>query len=752
MLSLLLELSDQPTFKSRLEHLDALRPAEQLPSEPLRWEDIAAEDGWAHDADLWKTASYSYSDDSADDDDDGHGDDGADSAAESDATTLPGEVPRAGRLARDLIIRPEDPSALAAVQEAQAWRRRPPPPDATRKARKVAVPEPQVVRDVLFMLQGLDSTIFGGKDGQPSADFQLLNLAWETYRSSIGAFADYGRRLGVLRDFAARPQRVPHLQALQDCISRRLDGLDAALSRMQSHLAAPEGEIVASLMAIRGELLPRLEPLFALSGILSQVQHDSSRADTFGHLELMFDETNLAQLTGRTDTYHFLASVFIECFNVYIRPIRQWMDEGKLLPGNELFFITEPASDVSMRDTWQGRFELRTAADGSLDAPRFLRAAVGNMYNAGKNIVVLGLLGRQGSAAARGVPAEEPPLDYAAICPPGLELAPFSDLFGAAFERWIQSKYRKTSETLKKALVDDWRLPYWLDSLRALYLMSDGSAAASFCESLFGGMDAGAADWSDRYGLTAAASEAFASHVDINRLSVSVDAAGQPPWTAEQARDSVQTALPRVKISYKLPWPVQMIVTRESMGHYQSLFTLLLQIKRALHALHRPGVAGRHGQRRGEHALFYSARNKLLWFCNTLLSYLATLVLEPLSREMRRRLDAADDVDAMIAAHARATKQMVDEACLGSRLGPLRQGMLDVLDLALRLEQGREAGAAAAARYGDVLRGIEADLERHVRFVASGLRSVARASSHALSAKWDTLADMLQAGERGRAF
>ncbi|POR37677.1 Spindle pole body component [Tolypocladium paradoxum] len=740
ILLLLLELSDQPTFKTKLSDLDELGQEEEEAGAALRWEDIAREDGWDQDANLWNTVSYS--DDSADEELEER------SADESEATSTSGDGLSAGRSAEEFIIHPEDRSALDSVLKAQEWRRQSPPEDPSGHIRKIAVSEAQVVREVLFMLQGLDCTLFE-HGGSAVPAFQLANMAWETHRALMSTFGEFGRQLGILRRFASQPQRVPHLQALQDCISKHVRRLDCKLSEIQSRLASPKDEVVVSLMAMRGELLPWLEPLFALSNIIAQVQ-EAPDLDTFHYLELMFDETSMAQLTGRLDTCEFLARIFVECFNIYLRPIRHWMDEGKLLPGNELFFVSEEFGNVSLSNTWQGRFKLRKTTDGRLHAPKFLQPAVSKIYNAGKNIVVLRLLGSHVTTLRRVY--DEPPLDYDTICPRGCELAPFADLFGAAFDQWVQSKYRKTSTTLKNALFGDWGLNSALDALQTLYLMSDGSAVASFSGGLFAKLDAMKPGWHDRYGLMAAGHEAFASLVDASRLSISVDAAGER-LPASQARASVKTALPAVKINYRLQWPVQMIVTDESMAHYQSVFTLLLQIKRATHTLHKAKILQNYWTDHDnwdERALFYASRSRLLWFCTTIQTYLATLVLEPVGRQMRRDLQAAEDVDAMIAVHANAMKQMVDQACLGSRLAPIREGILDMLDLAIRLEHGRTRASGVDGEGGESYLGtlgeIKADFDRHLRFICGGLRSVARASGNAQSAKWDILADMLQAG------
>src|SRR5207247_685054 len=128
-----------------------------------------------------------------------------------------------------------------------------------------------------------------------------------------------------------------------------------------------------------------------------------------------------------------------------------------------------------------------------------------------------------------------------------------------------------------------------------------------------------------------------------------------------------------------------------------------------------------------EHALYYSLRSKLLWFCDSFDAYLTSLVLAPGVTKMRADLRKAADVDAMIAVHSRFLKEMIDEACLGSRLDPIRECILDLPDM-------------------DILRGIQADFGRHLRFIAGGLRGVARASSDTAAGKWEMLAERLEMG------
>ncbi|UKZ83555.1 hypothetical protein TrVFT333_011364 [Trichoderma virens FT-333] len=692
ILALLLGLSDQPTFKTKLSDLDVVRQREEEQAETFSWEDIAREDGWAEDEGLWQSIDYGLD-----------SDDEVIEEAPDEETLI--DVPvyhtydedlslhKKGRTATDCIIQPEDTELLKALQAAQQWRTEVPQKDDIGTVQKISIPETHIVREILSMLQGLKTSLFNENTGLPEPNFHMQHIAWETYKSVIHNIAESGWRILLLRRFVSHPQAIPHLQAFQDCIAKRLRDFDTKLSQIEARFAAPTSEVMFTLLSVHGEISPWLQPLLVLSNIIAQIQ-ETSRSDTFRYLELLYDETTLAQLKDDMSTYKFLAQIFLDCFQVYIRPIRHWMDEGRISSENEIFFIFESPTKVPMSNIWQDRFKLRQTAEGTLHAPKFLKPAAHQIYNAGKNIVVLRLLGQYELGSS--FPVEEPSLDFEHVCPEGLGLATFPDLFGAAFNRWIQSKYRKTSTTLKDTLFEMCELSSSLDALQALYLMSDGFAAASFTDHLFDKLENLNPVWYDRFALAGTAQDAFMPLVDISRLSVSVSVQGTR-MTVTDARGSIRAALPHLKIDYRLAWPVQIVVSEESMRNYQSIFTLLLQLRRAIHVLHKPKLLDNYttdNENWDERVLFYAARRNLLWFCTTLQSYLATLVLEPNERGMRRELMAAEDVDSMISVHATYLEQMIEQACLGNKMALIRERMLDILDLALKLELAREGKAA----------------------------------------------------------
>lgn len=266
ILALLLELSDQPLYKTRLSDVDGLRPDQLKPADQLRWEDIAKEDGWDDDPRLWKT--YRYRGDTSDDDI---------SITESEASKPPstqdsGDGVNVGLTAEDHIIRPDNVDLLNAICEAQQWRTAKPTADAAGNARKIAVHELNFIREVVFMLQGLNTTMFDSKC-QPLPSFQTAHLAWDTHRAVINAFSESGRQLRILRRFTEGYQEATHAEAFQDCVSKRLHDLDTKLSDIQQRLAAPTKQEIVSLVSLKSELTPWLEPLHVLSHIQRRSCH-----------------------------------------------------------------------------------------------------------------------------------------------------------------------------------------------------------------------------------------------------------------------------------------------------------------------------------------------------------------------------------------------------------------------------------------------------------------------------------------------
>ncbi|KAI0124270.1 Spc97/Spc98 family protein [Xylariales sp. AK1849] len=785
-LHFLLELSEQPVQKSRLEDLDFLRGPDNDPGPQLKWEDIAKEDDWADDRELWKKVDFE--DNSSDEE---HVNDPSDASVKSEETSLSSiEAQYRGR-PTDLIVESQGDNALKQVYDRQSWRSHS-SNDAKKKPETVAVSEVQAVREVLFMLSGLENDLFSSHC-EPSPKYRLQHASWESFRALSNSFSQVGRNLSILRNFTKKPQQVPLLQVFRDAVEKGLRNFNAEVAAVERRFVDIKKDTVVSLLQVLEDIKPHSQRLASLSDVVRQLEREKY-PHPFRYLELLFNSAGIAQLEGDDQIYDFLGTVFFECFQVYLRPIRLWMKDGELLDGDRTFFISDSKSHLHLSQVWQSQFKLRKTPDGVLHAPSFLQPAVSKIFTTGKSVVILKHLGKHNTLEDH---IAEPSLDFQTLSARGSgSFAPFSEVFNAGFESWMQSKHHAASATLRRALFESCNLWSILSNLQHVYLMVDGSRADAFAHALFNNLDLLNPRWHDRFLLTQVCHDAFG--MDSHRITV-VAVEEQVHDDIVTARKSVRKCLPAVRVRYRMPWPVRIILSEESIAHYQAIFTLLLQNRRATYVLqkHRLGSEGTSNIS-DEQATYYGLRSKLLWFCNSLQTYLSGLVLAPLIDQVKGDLLLAEDVDSMISTHSTFAKHILDAACLGSKLDPIRECMLDIMDLAIRLEDARsleakheaeetqelsrlslstpmnvsqlgrsgkyveiseeedesflsEQGKSAPAlgmdkSYAEILAEIRAQLDRHLGFICGGLRGVARASGNAAAGKWDTLAEMLEAG------
>ena len=808
VLHFILELADKPTQKSRLADLDRLREKREDPGLKLTWKQIAREDGWHDEKDIWRRPNFA--DSSGDEVPSGIISDDDSDASQSIDDLGAGPI----RLQRpeDHVVATDGESLLHKVRLSQFWRVEEQSIDAAGRPARIPISEFQAVREVLFLLSGLRTTLFG-PEGAISPRYQITTIANGTQGTLLGKIAESGKSLRILRAFATQSQQVPLVQVFRACIQDSLRAFDKHITAIQQGLIVISRDTVISLVRVMEDVGPWLQKLASLSGIVQRLQEEAY-SHPFRYLELLFDKAIAAQLSASDSIYKFLVHMFCDCFKVYMRPIRLWMEEGKLIPGDRTFFISEAAMQVPLDQVWQNQFKLRRTPDGTLHAPKFLCPAAHKIFTAGKSVVVLKNLGKFESAKSRWT-FEEPEIDFDSVCSQGMGFAPFSELFNAAFDQWVQSKHHTAATTLQKTLFDSCGLWDALDALERVFFMSDGSLSLAFASGLFEHLDRMNPEWHDRFTLTEIAQQALGWGLDPERLVAHTTPGGQKCST-EVARSSVKHSLTAIKLTYKIPWSVQLVLLSESISGYQSIFTLLLQVRRAILIINKYRILldlGLEEHNHEQHCKYYALRAKLIWFCELFHAYLATLVLAPGIEKMQRDLRAADDVDNMITVHSNFIKDMVDQCCLGSKLKPIKDCILDVLDLCIRLSDAHKANAAREEEesdelsrlslmalpvqtsvkgerrgdgqrrvmefvsvrdvedeetmqfsggirhptpmeleqpYMDVLRDIQNDFDRHMRFITSGLKGVARASSDTASSRWDMLAEMLEMGWGGQ--
>lgn len=753
---------------------------------------------------------------------------------EDDGSELsaPTESTQTSSVDEDIQQRPEDHAMdtlakeqLETLRQAQFWQTKPAVNGIRLETVKVPITELQTIREVIYMLRGYSTSLFETHPDlpltiEPSKRFTWTHASTDSFFKLARSFANYGSSLARLRSWAKRAETIPLIQILQGSIMERLTAFDAHLSAVEARYVALSEDIVVSILGVQQELSAAIRPLLRLSDIVGRLVSERY-GHAFRYLEMLYDETSTSQMAGDFEIYEFMGKIFFECFQVYLRPLRCWMEEGELSRGDKVFFVSEASGDNELSSVWQSRFNIRKTKDGLLHAPKFLSAAANKIFTAGKSVVMLKLLNQfqQFKAASN---TYEPILDFETVCNPTmLDLAPFPELFDTAFDAWVQSKHHHASFLLKRTLFESCGLDTSLDALLHLYFLSDGIVTSAFANLIFDKLDTLKTSWNDAFLLTELAQSTFGSITSISpdRLRAHTLSLSRKQQDVTTCRRTVK-ALAIIEMRYNLSWPIQTIITPGTVFSYKRVFTFLLQIRRSSHILSRERLIKDHllnSSSSDERALYYSLRAALLWFNQMLYYYLTSIVLEPCLQKMRADLKEAEDVDAMIEVHANYIKAIIDRVLLGSKLELIHKTIVKVLDLGIKLEDAQATHAVASKEamehqqemmdlsmaslglstpkrkknqshsfrhsfrdgrqdaysssddeekdvdvdlsilstfdenkgdvlYVDKLRKMKGDFGRLVRFVASGLKGVARAGGGDAARSWDTLGEMLESG------
>ena len=698
VLSLFLQLSDQPVKNSNVEDLELLKPPDPPP--PLTWSDILAADPLDDEEGVWSTVDFAA---------DTSEDEGSISTPDLSRQEL--EVPSVsnnnderGALAQTYIV-PQDDNALREVVGAQFWTMQ------VKVSREQAedlhdtnkldglwfITELQAVREALFMLSGLPTSLFKLEDPVTislNMKYALRHSSEHSLRHILHSYAVTGTKLNRLRAWTAKKQHVPLMQTFRAATEQRLRNFTKTLSEMQTQFVAPQEEVVVSLLGIYSDMKLAARPLLQLSEIVADLDA-TCNAEPFRSLELLFNRASSNQASGDDESFEYMAKLFFQCFETYLKPIRQWMNNGELVEDDRTFFVsmirekTEPAL--------LEQYRLLEASPGHLHSPNFLHTAAKKIFKIGKSVVFLRKSGAFEDPLCEEQ-AQEPQLDYKSVCLSGsfTSLAPFSELFDMAFDDWMNSKQHTSLSVLRDRLFSQCGLWRSLDALEYIYFLKDGALSSIIATTIFDKIDRRKETWNDRFLLTELVQGVYGSLQFVDTEGLAVRSAVGGYRDIQNRRRSVKI-LESVSIEYNIPWDVANIIKKSSTITYQRVFTFLMQIRRAKQIVER--------QRLLEYRLspldsedienyhIYSLRLRLLWFTNTLYAYLTETVLAPSTADMRKRMATAEDVDAMIAVHETYIAHLEDQCLLSKKLAPIHQAIISLLDLTILFSDTQASNA-----------------------------------------------------------
>jgi len=673
VLSLLLQLSDRPSHESRLEDLELLQP--DTPPAPLTWPDIIADDPLDYGDDIWKNVDFAA--DGSDEDE--FSDPDHSQIVDTSANTRLTEFKDSEIMLENLIV-PIDDTGLRHIESAQFWNNGHGPDKL--------LTETQAVREVIFMVLGLPTTIFDQNEiGEivTSRGILIRHISSLSVTAFLEVFASIGTKICNVRQWTRRKAEIPLEQTFAASLSSRLVEVDRKLSEIESRILDARMDIVPTLSDLHEKLSISTRLIQQLDDILAEVQTATDSGLPFRILECLFDRSCASQRIGDEEGYEFMAELFFECFRTYLRPIRLWMEKGQLSERDRVMFIQKSAENIPLDSLWQTQYSLVMGANGNLHAPRFLHLAAKKIFNAGKSVDFLRHLGHEEDQLGEQA-KDKIEMSFHSVCHPADlgSLSPFPELFDVALDSWIASKHHSSSSKLREQLETKCGLQRSLDALEYIFFCRNGALSSNAANIIFERIDRGSHRWNDSFVHTGLFQGAYRtiSCVDRDHLDVRVETASSQR-SSHRARRSMGI-LEDLRISYTLPWAVANIIKSDSMQTYQRIFVLLLQIQRAKYLLQREKLTQRLPAAVDNVGLLISdVHHQLLWFVNTMLTYITHMVVSATASSMRTAMTLAVDVDGMIEVHDTYIAQLESRCFLTKQHGPVRQALSSLLDLTI---------------------------------------------------------------------
>ncbi|KAI1796107.1 Spc98 family-domain-containing protein [Ganoderma leucocontextum] len=246
-------------------------------------------------------------------------------------------------------------------------------------------------------------------------------------------------------------------------------------------------------------------------------------------------------------------------------------------------------------------------------------------------------------------------------------------------------------EALRRVLVDECELWAHLNTMEDLFLMRRGDAMSHFVDILFTRMDT-RERWNDFHFMNSAFRDVVALYsgrtrwVDASLVRFSFPKVqGQGALQEKNIAQTVR-ALDGLLIEYAVPFPLTYIFGPRTTRVYSSIFTLVLQIRRAKSVLERILVRGGLAagkQLDAEMKVFYAMRGRLSWFVNTLLNFITTNVLHTQILKFHEAFREAKSFDDMIRLQNEHLDKLEGRCLLQKNTVALHRAIMSILDMSL---------------------------------------------------------------------
>uniref|UniRef100_A0A667YFG0 Gamma-tubulin complex component n=1 Tax=Myripristis murdjan TaxID=586833 RepID=A0A667YFG0_9TELE len=271
----------------------------------------------------------------------------------------------------------------------------------------------------------------------------------------------------------------------------------------------------------------------------------------------------------------------------------------------------------------------------------------------------------------------------------------------------IERRYIECCGNLMKTLKKDYKLLEYLQAMRNYFLLEAGDTMYDFYTAIFDKV-LEKESWQQLSFLNVQLQEAVGQRYpeDSSRLSIFLE-------TIDPARKKQPVNnLDVLTLSYKVPWPVDIVISSECQKIYNQVFLLLLQIKWAKYSLDtlrfndlteatkklEGGVAEEVTVKETINQQIHRMcllRVKLMHFVNSLHNYIMTRILHSTGLEFQHQVQEAKDLDQLIKIHYRYLSTIHDRCLLREKVSFVKEAIMKVLNLVLIFSDRWQAGFGA---------------------------------------------------------
>ncbi|KAF2483326.1 Spc98 family-domain-containing protein [Neohortaea acidophila] len=730
MLSLLLLLSDRPAEKTNLEDLNNLIVPIEVQQE-LTWQEFLGDDA-LEEPEIWDDIERGYH---------SSGDEGSEDERDDTVSTAATSEPTEdlGALAR-LHLTPVDQTALRNVDETYA--------ELNAISRDKSVPELAIIREVLSMLHGLPTWIFGtaDPDGTVSVDskLSLTQTSDPTLKDLLDVFRTIGSKLNYLRNWSQAEQSQHFVQTCQVAAMELVATFEESLTTLEKIYVSANAATIVSLLDVRREVERLARSAMRLSDII-RASTLPTNSSPFALLDLLLEEANVAQMAGDTVLFQSLSDVLLPSLTTYLKPLSTWIRTGVLLDPDRRSFMGESEAAEGIETAWYSRYTMRTFPDGTPYAPAFMQELSGRVFATGRSQALLSASngGYDGTATQTYVKPkwrfkdEQLHQNYT---------IPFIQGLTASLEEWIDGNGGDCMPTLCKSLLFNHGVLQTLDSLNRVFCSADGAAFQAFAEALFWRIDQGLR-WRDGFLITELVQSTLGLH-EVDLVATLDDDSRETTVPTSSI-----TSLSCINLDISFPWPMQSITQSTSPATWSKTLALLLQVYRAKCLLRgqlldlraRPSHATP-----GLTSILYALQLRYLLMSTVdILHAHVTTTASQLCAKLRAALENAREVDEMADLWREHHKQMETSLLLAPGLRPIHDAVMDILVLCEHftviwdgvVDGSQAKGTPNAQESTVVLSNLRTSAQKSLSFVSAGLRSVSRAGG---DSALEALAERLQ--------